>query len=242
MDMSSSNDTAADGVLVDKEWAHTMKPVLGKYKHAKTNNLLLMVNFVTVKDYLFLLRMVACLMAPLKQNALFYLAAAVSDFYIPDHKMAKHKIQSDDGPLTLQLDRVPKMLGQLVKEWAPDAFIISFKLETDPSILLAKSTASLNRYGHQLVIGNILTTRKHKVVFVSHKLSSPRHYPKQASSLSLLDSTINGPSSNDHSRFDIQEITLSQTEMESGMDIETKMIQQIMRLHAEWIQNAQLLN
>ena len=40
--------------------------------------------------------------------------------------------------MTLQLERVPKMLGELRQEWAPNAFVVSFKLETDNAILLDK--------------------------------------------------------------------------------------------------------
>lgn len=73
---------------------------------------------------------------------------------------------------------VPKMLKPLVKEWATDGLIVSFKvilvktknqLETDPNLLLSKAHAALERYGHQLVIGNILATRKDSVVFVAHE-------------------------------------------------------------------------
>lgn len=73
--------------------------------------------------------------------------------------MVQHKIQSDDGPLDLRLDKVPKILKPLVKEWAPLGFVVSFKLETDESLLLPKARQSLSMYGHQIVIGNILETR-----------------------------------------------------------------------------------
>ncbi|GME74430.1 unnamed protein product [Ambrosiozyma monospora] len=45
--------------------------------------------------------------------------------------------------------------------------IVSFKLETDNSILIKKAQDALKRYNHQLVIGNLLQTRKHEVVFVT---------------------------------------------------------------------------
>lgn len=35
----------------------------------------------------------------LGSKAMFYLAAAVSDFYIPAYEMPEHKIQSSNGPL-----------------------------------------------------------------------------------------------------------------------------------------------
>ncbi len=50
----------------------------------------------------------------------------------------EHKIQSADGPLELALSKVPKMLGVLRHGWAPGAFVVSFKLETDERILLKK--------------------------------------------------------------------------------------------------------
>lgn len=43
------------------------------------------------------------------------------------------------------------------------------QLETDSEILIPKAKTSLDRYGHQLVIGNLLHTRKYEVVLVSRK-------------------------------------------------------------------------
>lgn len=39
---------------------------------------------------------------PTGSSAMFYLAAAVSDFYIPPSEMSEHKIQSMDGPLQVR--------------------------------------------------------------------------------------------------------------------------------------------
>jgi phosphopantothenate---cysteine ligase (ATP) len=46
------------------------------------------------------------------------------------------------------------------------------QLETDPELLIPKAHAALERYGHQIVIGNMLHNRKYEVVFVS--VASPR--------------------------------------------------------------------
>ena len=47
-----------------------------------------------------------------KKSAIIYLAAAVSDFYIPEAELAVHKIQSaDHSNLELCLKPVPKMLS-----------------------------------------------------------------------------------------------------------------------------------
>ena len=66
--------------------------------------------FVSVSDYLFLLREAAQALAPAGARAVLYLAAAVSDFYLPESAMAEHKIQSGGG-LALELSGVPKVLG-----------------------------------------------------------------------------------------------------------------------------------
>ena len=74
---------------------------------------------------------------------------------------------TSDGKLIVNLDPVPKFLRRLVNSWATQAMIVSFKLETDPSILIDKAQYALTRYQHQLVIGNLLQTRNKEVVFVT---------------------------------------------------------------------------
>ncbi|PLB52542.1 DFP-domain-containing protein [Aspergillus steynii IBT 23096] len=196
-------DEAATGsdqgpVMVRNEYQDEMRDVLRKYRYAKKNNLLLLLPFTTIAEYLFELRSLSQLMRPLGPNALFYLAAAVSDFFIPRDRMAEHKIQSSELPpefsksdeaidssdiytggldatapsnskkLVIDLDPVPKFLHRLVDGWAPDgSMIVSFKLETDPNLLVYKAQTALKRYSHHLVIGNLLSTRKWEVVFVT---------------------------------------------------------------------------
>ncbi|KAI1472405.1 DFP-domain-containing protein [Daldinia caldariorum] len=210
-DGSGSSSVVANPAHQDK-----MLRVLRKYNAAKRQNLLLMLPFLTITDYLHELRAVAQLMRPLGPNGLLYLAAAVSDFFVPADRMSEHKIQSTDatdlfekqqGPtaitteprdpssqqqqqqqqqeeeafdnfdsspsvqrskrLVIDLDPVPKFLKNLVDGWAPEGMIVSFKLETDPGILVRKARYSLERYQHHLVIGNLLSTRKWEVVFVA---------------------------------------------------------------------------
>lgn len=62
---------------------------------------------------------------------------------------------------------VPKILSPLVKDWAPQAFVISFKLETDPRILLEKARRALDTYRHQVVVANVLDSRRGYVVVVT---------------------------------------------------------------------------
>jgi phosphopantothenate-cysteine ligase len=200
-------------VVANEEYREKMLMVLREYNSAKNKNMLLMLPFTTITDYLFVLRSVAQLMRPLGPDGLLYLAAAVSDFFVPPERMAEHKIQSTnaadsaatsngkhDDPdnenaiedeeafdnfdsfpkvprskrLIVDLDPVPKFLKNLVDGWAPQGMIVSFKLETDPDILVHKAQYSLERYQHHLVIGNLLATRKWEVVFVSRDESGPK--------------------------------------------------------------------
>ncbi|KAI8722368.1 hypothetical protein NCS52_00380500 [Fusarium sp. LHS14.1] len=186
---------AEDGegrIGVRSEVEDKMRGVLRKYRKARDGNMLLTLPFVTIVDYLHELREIARLMRPLGPSGLLYLAAAVSDFFVPPDRMSEHKIQStnavdekkpddeetfdnfDSSPsvprskrLVVDLDPVPKFLKNLVDGWAPEGMIVSFKLETDPALLVRKARYSLDRYQHHLVIGNLLSTRKWEVVFVS---------------------------------------------------------------------------
>lgn len=142
------------------------KKIYDDYKRVKEKNLLLKVDFITLVEYLCLLEYTCKEMSLLGKDALMYLAAAVSDFYLPKSEMPKHKIQSNNEGLTINLKPVPKLLGKLKAEWCPRAFVVSFKLETDINILTTKVRKSLDRYKQDLVIGNLLEDRKNNVMIM----------------------------------------------------------------------------
>ena len=161
---------------------------------ADADGRLLRVPFTTLFEYLRYLEAVARAAEPAGRAALFYLAAAVSDFYLPWAEMAEHKIQSragsgasdaalkgaaadaagsnsgaggaDDG-LRLKLRRAPKALGALRRRWAPAALVVSFKLETDAAILVDKAAGAVAAYGVHLVVANLLQTRRDAVTLVA---------------------------------------------------------------------------
>ncbi|KAK9469681.1 DNA/pantothenate metabolism flavoprotein [Lipomyces arxii] len=196
-------------VVVDPQYQLEMLSVLRKYQHAKSQNLLLLLPFTTINQYLHTLRALSEILQPARSRALFYLAAAVSDFFVPPSKIPEHKIQSKAGgsKLTMILDPVPKFLNRLVDHWAPSAMIISFKLETDSEILLSKARQALDRYSHQLVIGNLLQTRKYEVVFVEPDL--PEVW-----------------------------IRLSNKENADSIEIESKIIPAVIERHTAWIEKS----
>lgn len=51
--------------------------------------------------------------------AMIYLAAAVSDYFVPEEEMSEHKIQSSSGDLVLSLRATPKCLSLLKQDWCP---------------------------------------------------------------------------------------------------------------------------
>jgi phosphopantothenate-cysteine ligase len=250
-----------DGSVVANE-THREKilTVLRKYNSAKSRNLLLTLPFTTINDYLFILRSVSQLMRPLGPSGLLYLAAAVSDFFVPPERMVEHKIQStnavdpepesqkedeetfdnfDSYPkvprskrLIVDLDPVPKFLKNLVDGWAPEGMIVSFKLETDPEILVHKAEYSLERYQHHLVIGNLLSTRKWEVVFVSKEgerwIRVPQHRRKKT--ISGIEELV-GAASKD-GPTDIDSLPSGEPEME----IESLIIPAVEEMHTKHIE------
>ena len=251
-----------DGEVVAKqEYKDKMLEVSRKYNAAKRDNRLLLLPFTTVSEYLWTLKEIAILMQPLGRLGLFYLAAAVSDFFIPRDRLSEHKIQSSETPkqrqygtinprgreetsspeakkLMIDLDPVPKFLKNLVEGWAPEGMIVSFKLETDPSILVQKAQAALDRYSHHLVIGNLLSTRKWEVVFVApsteeHWIRVPSH--RRIKSVSGQDGIIQRPSMaalpKDAEPHPTEEF-MDTTELE----IESLIVPEVVELHQNHIQ------
>ncbi|XP_051271581.1 phosphopantothenate--cysteine ligase isoform X2 [Dicentrarchus labrax] len=154
-------------VVVNQQVLPKIGKVLKRYQEVKESRLILPIEFSTLSEYLHLLKAAAQALNTIGSKAMFYLAAAVSDFYIPASEMPEHKIQSSNGPLQLSMNMVPKILSPLVKDWAPQAFVISFKLETDVAILLDKARRALDTYRHQAVVANVLDTRRGYVVVVT---------------------------------------------------------------------------
>ncbi|KAM9361596.1 phosphopantothenate--cysteine ligase [Symphorus nematophorus] len=165
----SSGDGASSNseVVVNQQVLPNIAKVLKRYQEVKEGKLLLPIEFNTLSEYLHLLKAAAQALSTIGSKAMFYLAAAVSDFYIPASEMPEHKIQSSNGPLQLRMNMVPKILSPLVKDWAPQAFVISFKLETDATILLDKAHRALDTYRHQAVVANVLDSRRGYVVVVT---------------------------------------------------------------------------
>lgn len=241
-------DESSDGnVVVAEEYQKKMKQVLEQYQYAKKNRLLLLLPFTTITEYLFELRSLANLLQPAGSRAVFYLAAAVSDFFIPRDRLEEHKIQSSDlqngkktgegKQLVVELDPVPKFLTTLISQWAPrGSLIVSFKLETDPDLLVSKAQQALHKYGHDLVIGNLLATRKWEVVFIT-KDGKERwiRLPKtqRSKSVSGVEELVGRADKTSKER---EEGNRDDNTVRRGLEIEALIIPELASMHRQRIQ------
>ena len=213
-----------------------LRRALTERQSALDEGRILTIPFRSVEDYLAKLQLTSESLRNSQALALFYLAAAVSDFYVPLAKRSQHKIQSraiteensdslmskesDSGCLNLKLWPVPKVMGLLRFKWAPDAFVCSFKLETDKEILREKAEAAVEKYGCHMVIGNLLKTRHDQVWLLAPA--------DMEGSLDNPDSTVKN--------WPMQEIARpksSETDILEGMIIEN-----VVHAHFEYISNS----
>ena len=192
---------------VKSEYSEKILHLLQVHEKVNLEKRLLMVSFTSLVDYMWYLRSICERLGKMGTRVLLYLAAAVSDFYIPVAEMPQHKMQSSEGAPKLQLQLVPKMLHPLVKYWVPNAYVISFKLETDPSLLEDKARKALETYHHNMVIANILKDRKWKVTIIER------------------------PSDCDKIEKSPIVIELSDTEMVNGVELEEKIVTIVCKIH-----------
>lgn len=162
-------------------------------RFCKVKRRLFVYHFTYFTEYRDGLKTLCSVLRGFGSHVLFFLAAAVSDFFLPEARQAAHKIQSHKEPdgLTLHLEPTPKILDQ-VKQLCSKAFIVAFKLETDEQLLASKALQCLEAHCADMVIGNVLETRYSKVtVFFSKKMErEPRILEVKWSSSSPLESAI----------------------------------------------------
>lgn len=216
-----------------------------------TNNLLFTIPFTTVEEYIALLKLTTEAMDQCQSLGLIYLAAAVSDFYIPDDDKVVHKIQSRDygiknydsngdavddnqasaitmnpvnNTLSLTLQPVPKVITHVRKKWAPHSFCVSFKLETDEKILKQKVETAIEKYDVHLVIGNVLDTRHSTVSLFQRK--SEYDSGNKGLELECTEVTKSNPNGGD----------------EDDDDLEDNVISNVVEKHFDYIANHYLID
>jgi phosphopantothenate---cysteine ligase (ATP) len=260
----SGSRSNAQTVALHRSLVHSTRlhKVLRERSTVLTENRLITVPFRTVEDYLTKLQTVSTAVNSCHALALFFLAAAVSDFYIPANERVQHKIQSsdyknnthgsssdnkngddgDDGEgLVLHLKPVPKTMGKLRTEWAPNAFCVSFKLETDMALLRKKAERAVQKYGCHMVIGNILETR-HSTVWIlappTQREKNP-HYPTNSNNDTNDSSNATSPSVQDWAMREISRPNINHNDTGRIMDItnalEDALLDAVVQGHFEFL-------
>jgi len=238
-------DTKNGPILLNRRLfaSSEMEIALRERAEVVKQGLLLTVKFRSVDEYLAKLQLCSRALYDSQSLGVIYLAAAVSDFYIPKAKRSLHKIQSQDygtggsestvvvdadNCLTLKLHPVPKLIPALRKLWAPHAFTVSFKLETDTNILRHKAMLAMKRYGPHMVVGNILETRHEKVWILQQTNDADD---------SGDASSKDDPTSVMERGFEMKEIS-KKAKYGGGIDeLEDAMIGHIVEKHFEYVAN-----
>jgi len=83
---SQDGESSSSSIQVLSKYTSDLSTVLSAYHATQKAGTLLRIPFVTVNEYLFMLREMSKAMKPLGRNGLYYLAAAVSDFFVPSQK------------------------------------------------------------------------------------------------------------------------------------------------------------
>merc|ERR1712136_243132 len=184
---------------------HNIVEHLGNYEKYKCH--LLEMPFETLSDYLHLLCMTCHSLAKYGHHVLVYLAAAVSDFYLPSSAMAEHKMHATPGvDLKLTFKPTPKILQFLTSVWIPEAYTVTFKLETDHRILIDKAKKAMANYGHFMVVANLLETRKSRVTLVHADFVN-------------------------HSKYLTEELKLDSFQTKNGTELESLIIGRLKHFH-----------
>lgn len=88
----SSDPSVPAEITVDSSEIARMLPILQKHHEAHDQGTLITIPFVTVNEYLWLLKAISEVMGGdqgVGREGLFYLACAVSDFFLPSEKMVR---------------------------------------------------------------------------------------------------------------------------------------------------------
>ena len=228
-DKKSDNNPRLHRALVQ---SRRVRQTIQQARSVVQSGRLLTIPFRTIEDYLGLLEL--CCTSLRESMAMVILAAAVSDFYIPNDEKATHKIQSKDSSetgLTLHLHPVPKCLGLIRRLWCPQALVVSFKLETDHTILRRKSERAVTKYGCHVVVGNLLQTR-HEQVWI---LQQPIESHAAAATSSSTSGSGSGVFKQNPSGWDMDEISKADQDPSDPDALEAALTERLVQIHFEFL-------
>lgn len=113
----------------------------------------------------------------------------------------EHKIQSGKGSLSIEMDQVPKVLKPMVQQWAPEGFVVSFKVSSRIESRLLSFTSSkwVFQWRRRLFLTSLLDS-------ISTPSLSARDRPKPPNPKSRRSSRKVWTSSGDRKRSESKEI------------------------------------
>ncbi|KAH8584141.1 phosphopantothenoylcysteine synthetase [Cryptosporidium sp. chipmunk genotype I] len=144
----------------------------------KYSDRMFLMEFGSVHEYFNGMDYIISHCAKFPDSFIFFLAAAVSDFYIPENLLPKNKISaSSDASLdlengsktpsiTLELYSTPKY-ARCIRNKLPYCFLVLFKLETEFEILFKKSDNLLKICDANAICANLLQDRRDSVIILT---------------------------------------------------------------------------
>ncbi|AFZ79263.1 hypothetical protein BEWA_021100 [Theileria equi strain WA] len=150
-----------DGVIVfEPEGDQYLHAIKALKDYAENKNRLFVEHFTTVDEYQAKLKTIAYACTEFKEHVAFCLAAAVSDFKIPEANMPKEKLSSDSA-ITLHLEPVKKTRLLVRSICGTEPLLCCFKLATNEADLHTKANKMLQQPTlADMVVCNIFEDRK----------------------------------------------------------------------------------
>ena len=148
---------------VNEETVNMYNERLQKIKNNREN--LVCLSFDFIFEYLYKLWQLSENIQKLNcsQKVMYIMAAAVSDFYVPLEDLPDD-LEDRVESITMKLKTTPKILGLIKKLFPkPNFIMVSFKLETDETILEDKVIKSFNSNFSDYIVGNVLSTRNKRL-------------------------------------------------------------------------------
>ncbi|KAG6438186.1 hypothetical protein SASPL_103123 [Salvia splendens] len=171
--------TKESNIAACPQYEKTVKEAIINSHAATICGTLLKLPFTTIFEYLQNFQLIASSMSSIGSRALFYLAAAVSDCYVPWESMVLQCIRFNPAQVLWTCDSsssedavgAEERLGSQGLLYIIQGNCFSsfrrFLLETDKNILLKKVGTALEKYSMDMVVANELLTRKEEVIVVT---------------------------------------------------------------------------
>ncbi|GFE53245.1 phosphopantothenate cysteine ligase, putative [Babesia ovis] len=165
--LADAMEVAEDGTIKfvpPKNRLDDIRRAIEEYRMYKDK--LTLITFRVTADYRRAVETVCNALKHKAADAMFFLAAAVADFEIPEDMLPRNKVSSDSD-MTLHLVRAEKVRNMVRKIMGNKPTLCCFKLETDQTITMQKAKLLIEEpTSADVVVVNILDQRYNTVELV----------------------------------------------------------------------------